>query len=117
MAIRRNSFVLICVMLAALVFTGCTFFGKDDKAVFIGTVLENDGTTLLVEPQAGSSELRSADKISISIIDTTITDKENKEISLEEIKVGERVEITYNGQIAESYPAQIHKCYKIKLID
>lgn len=100
-----------------MILAGCSFFGKNDEVVFIGTVLENNGTTLLVEPQAESDELKSADKISISINDTAIKDKENKEISVEEIKVGERVEITYNGQIAESYPAQIHKCYKIKLID
>jgi hypothetical protein len=71
----------------------------------------------LVEPQAGSSELNSADKIVVTTKGLPLVDAQNKEIAWEDIRIGERVEITYDGKIAESYPAQIMKCYKVKLID
>ena len=96
-----------------LTLAGCTFW-KDNTVVFIGTVLENNDTSLLVEPQAGLMN-NSADKISVSIKSTTIVD-ENRDITVEQIRVGDRIEITYNGQIAKA-TISIHKCYKIKLID
>lgn len=105
------------VLFVALALTGCTFLGKGEEVVFIGTVLEINETSLLVEPQAGSNELKFADKISVSIKETPLVDAQSKEITADQISIGDRVEITYSGEIAESYPAQINKCYKIKLID
>ena len=104
LTIKRAGYILIYVLLVALTLAGCTFFGKDNTVVFIGTVLENNDTSLLVEPQAGSDELNSADKISVSINGTTIVDTENRDITVEQIRVGDRIEITYNGQIARKLP-------------
>src|SRR5690554_5219605 len=88
---------------------GCSFFGEADQVSFIATILEKNEMSLLVEPQAGSSELSSADKIVVAIKELSIVDAQNKEIAWEDVMVGERVEITYDGKIAESYPAQITK--------
>lgn len=64
---------------------------------FAATVLELDSTSALVQPAEGEDELRSADKIRLSIAD------------LGDIgaQVGSDVEIYYTGGIMESYPAQI----------
>lgn len=70
-----------------------------------------------MEPQPESSELNSADKIMVVIKGVSLVNAQNEEITWEDIKLGDRVEITYDGKIAESYPAQINKCYKVKLID
>ena len=71
---------------------------KDTKPSFMARVLECGEGWVLVEPLEGEPERNSCDKISFS------TEK------LEEIKitVGAKVEITYDGQIMETYPAQIH---------
>ncbi len=96
---------------------GCSNSETDNEISFIATVLENRGSYLLVEPVKGSDELRSSDKISVSIGDDTLLKSENEQISVDDIKAGHRVEIFYDGKIAESYPAQISTCYEIKVLD
>ena len=70
----------------------------DPDQSFLARVLECGEGWVLVEPLEGEPERTSCDKISIA------TGKLEK-IS---ITVGTKVEITYDGQIMESYPAQIH---------
>ena len=64
---------------------------------FRATVLELNETTALVEPLEGEEERCSSDRISFEI---TMLD----DIGVE---TGSIVEVTYNGDIMESYPAQI----------
>ena len=40
--------------------------------------------------------------------DTIITDKDGKKISISDLKAGEKIKITYNGQVAMSYPPQVY---------
>ncbi len=63
----------------------------------IATVLEINGSSVLVEPVPGASELNSSGKISFSIEDMDIG-----------AKVGDVVKVTYVGGIMETYPARIH---------
>jgi hypothetical protein len=61
--------------------------------------------------------LRSADRITVSLKDAEILNSENEEITADELEPGKQVEIAYSGGIAESYPAQIQGCYRVKLLD
>ncbi len=98
--------------------TGNNGAGSKDEVSFRATVLENNGSNLLVEPEEGSAELRSADKISVHVSDDVkLFDSQDKGINIDAIEAGDKVQIFYNGLIAESYPAQINKCYKIVLMD
>lgn len=65
---------------------------------FVATVLEINGSSVIVEPVEGEPERRSSDQITINTAD------------LGDIgaQVGSDVDIYYNGEIMESYPAQIH---------
>jgi hypothetical protein len=65
---------------------------------FTARVLECSDGWVLVEPLEGEPERLSSDRISFSTL------------NLEDIgvKVGAKVEITYDGQMMESYPAQIY---------
>ncbi len=73
---------------------------EEDKveSSFVATVIEINGTSVLVEPVEGEDELRSSDKIYFS------TEKFD-DIGAE---IGSVVQITYTGEIMESYPAQIN---------
>lgn len=64
---------------------------------FEATVLEINDTSVLVELDAHYAQYYGSDKISFGIAD------------LEElaVQVGARVEVTFDGEIMESYPAQI----------
>ena len=65
---------------------------------FVGTVVELNGTSALVEPVAGEAERYSSDRISFH----------TGQLGDIGAQVGSDVEIFYTGGIMESYPAQIH---------
>ena len=82
--------------------------------IFTAEVLEVNNS-LLVAPDKDSNEYKSSDKISVGLKDAEITGIEGEAITMQELKVGDLLQITYNGMIAESYPAQIGAS-KIKVI-
>lgn len=65
---------------------------------FVATILEMNGSSVLVEPAPGEDELSSSDKISFGT-------KNLADIGAE---VGSVVQVVYVGGIMESYPAQIN---------
>ena len=75
-----------------------------EKYHFIGTIIETYDDTMLVKPEEGSKEIKSSDKISVNI--TKINDF---------FEIGNKVKITYDGHILESYPAQIYAT-KVELV-
>ncbi len=66
---------------------------------FNATVLEINGNTVTVEPLEGEDERRSSDKISFGY--------EKSELTKAGISEGSLVTVSYSGDIAETYPAQI----------
>lgn len=74
---------------------------------FSAEVLEVYEKSILVKPDADSGH---TDKITVSsdVIST---------IPVPELKVGDKVKVVYNGEIAETYPAQINKVFAIYLLD
>lgn len=90
-----------------------------DEASFTGIVLEIGDNYLMVEPAAGSKELTSTDKIMVFIGENTQlgSEKNSRDITLEDMSEGNRVEIFYSGEIATSYPGQINNPFKIVLLE
>ncbi|MFY9177393.1 MAG: DUF3221 domain-containing protein [Caldicoprobacterales bacterium] len=113
---NRHIIITLCIIFIVLLFLGCNDSSKKEETSFNAIILENGQSFLLVEPEAGSSELSSADKISISLGKVALVNVNGDEISVDEIKEGDRVQVFYDGKIAESYPAQIHNCNKIVLM-
>jgi len=90
----------------------------ESKVSFSATIIETSDTSILVTPTEGEAELQSADQIYVSVSDTTsILDENANDIEGSDLQEGMIIEILYNGMIAESYPAQIHTCYEIKIED
>ena len=85
--------------------------------LFYAKVLENQPETLLVEPEQGSPVRLSADKVYVTTVEAQITTSDSSPWLLSDIKVGDTVKITFDGNIAESYPAQIHSCTEITYIE
>lgn len=71
---------------------------------FRAAVTEASDSSILVKPADGSPELDSADAFRIP----------NKEHLA--LQAGDLVEITYNGDILESYPAQLGEVYEIVVV-
>ena len=77
---------------------------NSEEHSFFGKVIESTTTYIIVEPNEDEDERKTADKISISL------KKSNDEL----YEVGTNLKITYDGNIMESYPAQI-KASKIEI--
>lgn len=73
---------------------------------FEAVILDNS-SSLLVIPKEGSDPANSSDRLSVASSVSKILDQNQKEIRVEELKIGDIVDIGYNGVILESYPAQI----------
>lgn len=83
----------------------------DDKRhsfSFSATIIEIEKHSLLIEPVKGSAELSSSDRISIPI--EYMPDSSTPE-------AGDIISIQYNGEILESYPAQLGEIYGIQLME
>jgi len=74
---------------------------NDREYKFLGKIIEVDRDTIVVEPLDGTSERKSSDRIIMKKIEP-IYDPYN-----DIYHIGNVVEITYNGNINESYPAKI----------
>ena len=81
---------------------------EEEQYEFIATIIGAYNSSILVEPEKGSNERKSSDKISMGIIRPTNGTNDF-------YVVGNKVNITYNGIIMESYPAQI-VATKIELV-
>ncbi len=91
-------------------------YSKTEKSVqpganpyFNAEVLEVTAKSILVKPDDDSKETKSADKIYVSL--DVIS-----EIPVPTINAGDRVRVIYNGEIAETYPAQINNVFVIYLL-
>ena len=73
-----------------------------------GTVLEITNGTMIVEPLEGEDELSSSDKFVISV--------EHMNASPEP-EVGDIIEVTYNDDIEETYPARLGGVTDISVVD
>ena len=93
---KINVFLLIMIMLLSIVTAGC---GKNDtkKEKFTATIIEKNDDYVVVEPCEEEMIRNSADKISFSI----------KELENFYCPYGSIVEVTYTGEIRETYPAEI----------
>ncbi len=80
------------------------------KPKFSGTVIEiNDDTSILVKVNENEPIIKSSDKILVSI-DVKMSDVS---VSGQDFDIGDEVSVYYDGNIAESYPAQINEVYAI----
>ena len=75
---------------------------------FQATILEVHETYLLVEPAEDAWERSSADKIEVSLQDKT---------SWPIPQVGDTVNVFYNGELMETYPARVGKVYRVEIIN
>lgn len=110
--------IIIAIIILLVSFTAIWavkgFIGNDlneEQSTFTATVLENMGTSIMVQPHEGEDELRSSDKIVVRVIkDSAVLE------DLSQFSVGKNVKITYDGAIMESYPAQIN-ALKVELVE
>ena len=82
---------------------GCTYRS------FSGEVTAVHENSITISPANNSNEIKSSDSIVVSVTEYTkvFDNKTLEEMTTKDITVGTTVEITYDGNIEESYPAGI----------
>ena len=85
-----------------------------ENATFEALILEVSEGSLLVQPVEDTTESRSASQIAVS---TKGIGEEGSVEYLKTAQAGDTVSISYNGEIAESFPAQIAQAYAISLVE
>ncbi len=99
----------VCIALA-LVFTlivAAACGPKEEGVTFSAIIEERDENSLLVLADEGSDVRRSADRFSVGLAKAKLVDEEGNGLEPGDLWCYDRVEITFDGSIAESYPAQI----------
>lgn len=90
------------VLAAGSLADGCPGKGAEFEA----RVIQVNENFLLIEPSEGEEELRSSDQISVSADDAGELD----------LKEGDIIRVTYNGEIMETYPARLGEVYSIEAV-
>ncbi|MCD7886948.1 MAG: hypothetical protein LUG44_04945 [Clostridiales bacterium] len=100
----------LCALLTLAFLLSLTACGGEttERVTFQATILEANESGFLVEPVAGSAELNSSDRIVVPMMAME---------SSPEPEVGDTLEIVYNGDIAESDPAQITTVCSIRVVE
>ncbi len=114
---RALGVVLVTVMLVALL-VSCdkTDYSEPsgeiskEKYYFHAYVVDVYEKSIMVTPAEGATEGNSSDLISVSLT------LKSGDVA-EGVSVGDKVRIVYNGQIMESYPAQIAGAYEIVVVE
>ena len=105
---------IILLLLLLILLTGCTRPMNMNTVLnepnFTGIVEEVNDQSILVRVNEDEEEIRSSDLISVSL-DVEIKD------SMNEFNIGDEICVYYDGNIAESYPAQVNRVYAIVLVN
>ena len=112
----RKQLLLVLILSLMLAVTACGTSGGgggseadgDETVTFQATILEINEGYYLVEPVEGSTELNSADRITVPVTNMNPSP---------EPEAGDVLEIEYDGSIAESDPAQITNVYSISVVE
>lgn len=108
----KKIYIMIFILFTLLVSVACTKKIDMDNVVneanFTRVVDSVEEKSILVRVNEDQDEIKSSDLISVSL-DMQL---KNKEI---DFKVGDKVQVYYDGVILESYPAQINGVYVILL--
>lgn len=100
---KRILALSLCLVMTVVLLVGCS---REEKCFFKAEIVEVGTTYVIVCPLDEYSENRASDKISVSGM-----------IGKDDVSVGDIIGIYYNGQIMESYPAQLGGISKIEIYD
>jgi hypothetical protein len=128
-AMRRLITIMSMIILAVFVLSGCGTresnpdatadqnpSGNGEEQYTFRAELIEAGVSLLITPSEESNEIRSSDRISVALSNAVLTGETGVELKAEDLQPGDILMITYNGIIAESYPAQI-TASKVERVD
>ena len=112
----RRTLSFLFAMMLLLPLAGCTpgeTPPEEGRAAFNATVLEvyEGGSVLVVPFSEVEAIFRSADRITFGK-NSLVSDAD-----MPELTAGDTIRVTFDGTIAESYPAQLMRVYAVDVVD
>ena len=89
----------------------------DEQQTFYAEIKEiNNNNAFLVEGLS-VNDINYRGDFTFSVVEETKLEWRGTEISISDLKVGDNISITFDGEILDTYPAQIKEVIKIQLLD
>ncbi len=101
---------IFAAFICIFVLFGCSYVEFSDlggRTYFEAKVVEEYEQSVRLEVYAGECGLRSGDLVSMS-------KQRFAKFGIEEVKIGDRYQVVFDGEIMETYPVQIGKVYEIQ---
>lgn len=109
---KKKTGIIVAIIGVLAISAGILIWGISNGRFFAATfeakILSIGNDSFLVEPVEGSSELRSSDQIQVPMKNMSPSP---------EPQVGDIIEIRYNGDIMETYPARLGEVYSIRVTE
>ncbi len=90
--------------------------GADEKHSFKAEIDSVSGDLLIIIPDKNSDEAKTCDRITLGLKNVKVVDSNGKTVLADDVKNFNSITIIYDGNIMETYPAQI-KASKVILSD
>ena len=90
---------------------------NNEQQTFYAEIKEiNNNNAFLVEGLS-VNDINFRGEFTFSVVEETKLEWRGTEISISDLKVGDNISITFDGEILDTYPAQIQEVIKIQLLD
>lgn len=90
---------------------------NNEQQTFYAEIKEiNNNNAFLVEGLS-VNDINYRGDFTFSVVEETKLEWRGTEISVSDLKVGNNISITFDGEILDTYPAQIQEVIKIQLLD
>ena len=90
---------------------------NNEQQTFYAEIKEiNNNNAFLVEGLS-VNDINYRGDFTFSVVEETKLEWRGTEISISDLKVGDNISITFDGEILDTYPAQIQEVIKIQLLD
>lgn len=115
--VNRYPIYLCFLLFILLLLSGCQHASEETSDItFTAAVVSMSDDTLLVRPDDHTKEDELCSQIYVPI-DTNIVDANGSRLNADDLLAAKRVQITYDGVLDNSDPAQIENCYEILILE
>jgi hypothetical protein len=128
--VKKKSLWIIVILLYSILIAGVFFFFGYQTAenrmenagsalntqTFYATISEVDDYSLIVKGLE-VNDINFRGDFVLSLSEETVLLWRGTDISVNELNTGDRIAVTFSGEVLESYPAQIKNTDRIQLLD
>lgn len=90
---------------------------NNEQQTFYAEIKEINNNNVFLVEGLSVNDINYRGDFTFSVVEETKLEWRGTEISISDLKVGDNISITFDGEILDTYPAQIKEVIKIQLLD